>query len=114
MANKTETQVVPIHPTILHWQERMLREEMARRGLLGMSDTLRAILTEWCTLTGWQSIGMQPASVAMTQRYVAAMTNETPNAAEPTGEVETENPELRHSSVAMTQEYVKAMTEGAA
>ena len=42
-----EAQVVPIHPTILVWQEEMLRQYARDEGLLGVSEALRRILTEW-------------------------------------------------------------------
>ena len=45
-----EQQVVPIHLTILNWQEAMLRQYVKDEGMMGMSEALRRILTEWRTL----------------------------------------------------------------
>jgi hypothetical protein len=40
-------QVVPIHVTILPWQKAMLDDLATEYGLLGLSETVRRVLTEY-------------------------------------------------------------------
>lgn len=48
---QSESPVVPIHPTILHWQEAMIRQFGKDQGMApGISEPLRRILTEWRNL----------------------------------------------------------------
>jgi hypothetical protein len=42
-----EPQVVPIHVTILPWQKTMLDDMATEHGMLGLSETVRRVLTEY-------------------------------------------------------------------
>jgi hypothetical protein len=42
-----DNQVVPIHPTIFHWQKAMLEAYARNEGKLGISEALREVLTDY-------------------------------------------------------------------
>ena len=58
MAN--DPQVVPIHLTILPWQQRMLAFLQAGQGLLTASETLRSVLTHYARLIEYTPESEQP------------------------------------------------------